>query len=113
MTRSLAAAALILCLAAPALAQLRTLPAHAKSGKIRHVQEMVVLIDGKQAVLARGAQVRDAHNRILVPTAIPADSLVKYTLNPQGEMAAVWILTPEEAAAVAKSAPLPKPAPAK
>ena len=96
MTRSLAAV-LILCLAALAHAQLRTLPAHAKLGKIRHVQEMVVQIDGKQARLAPGAQVRDTHNRILMPTAIPAGSLIKYTLNAQGEVAAVWILTAQEA----------------
>ena len=99
MTRSLAAAALILGLAAAAHAQLRTLPAHAKPGKIRHLQEMVVEIDGKQAALARGAQVRDAHNRILVPTAIPAGSLIKYTLNAQGEVSAVWILNAHEAGA--------------
>jgi hypothetical protein len=96
MTRSLAAA-LILCLAALAHAQLRTLPAHAKLGKIQHLQEMVVQIDDRQAVLARGAQVRDAHNRILVPTAIPAGSLIKYTLNAQGEVSAVWILSAQEA----------------
>jgi hypothetical protein len=96
MTRPLAAA-LIFCLAALAHAQLRTLPAHAKPGQIRHLQEMVVQIDGKQARLARGAQVRDAHNRILVPAAIPAGSLIKYTLNAQGEVSAVWILSAQEA----------------
>jgi len=32
-----------------------------------------------------------------LPAAIPADSLVKYTLNPQGEIAAVWILSAQEA----------------
>jgi len=97
MTRSLAAAVLILCLAGLAHAQLRTLPAHAQLGKIRHLQEMVVQIDGRQAVLARGAQVRDAHNRILVPAAIPAGSLIRYTLNAQGEVSAVWILSAQEA----------------
>jgi len=96
MTRSLAAA-LILCLAGLAHAQLRALPAQAKLGEIRHVQEMIVQIDGKLARLSRGAQVRDAHNRILVPAAIPAGSLVKYTLNAQGEIAAVWILSAQEA----------------
>jgi len=99
-------AAILLALpAALAMAQLRTLPAHAAHGKIRHLQDMVVQIDGKQARLARGAQVRDAHNRILVPTAIPAGSLVRYTINPQGEIAAVWLLTAHEAAQL--------PAPAK
>ena len=96
MTRPLAAA-LILCLAALAHAQLRPLPADAKPGKIRHVQEMIVQIDGKLARLSRGAQVRDAHNRIVVPAAIPAGSLVKYTLNAQGEVSAVWLLTAQEA----------------
>jgi hypothetical protein len=107
MTRSLAAA-MILCLAGLAHAQLRTLPAQAKLGKISHLQEMIVQVDGKLARLARGAQVRDAHNRILVPAAIPADSLVKYTLNPQGEIAAVWILTAHEA----EQSPVTLPAPA-
>jgi hypothetical protein len=76
---------------------LRTLPAHAAHGRIRHLQDVVVQIDGKQARLARGAQVRDAHNRIVVPAAIPAGSLVKYTLNAQGEVSAVWILSAQEA----------------
>ena len=96
MTRSLAAA-LILCLAGLAHAQLRALPAQAKLGEIRHVQEMIVQIDGKLARLSRGAQVRDAHNRILVPAAIPAGSLIRYTLNARGEVSAVWILSAQEA----------------
>ena len=96
MTRPLAAA-LILCLAGLAQAQLRTLPADARVGKIRHLQEMVVQIDGKLARLSRGAQVRDAHNRILVPMAIPSGSLIRYTLNAQGEVSAVWILSAREA----------------
>lgn len=96
MTRSLAVT-VIFCLAGLAHAQLRSLPADAQVGQIRHLQEMVVQIDGKLARLSRGAQVRDTHNRILVPAAIPAGSLVKYTLNAQGEVSAVWILTAHEA----------------
>ena len=96
MTRLVAAAILLASLAA-AHAQLRTLPADAKRGQIRHVQETIVAIDGKLARLAAGAQVRDASNRILVPTAIPPGSVVKYTLNAQGEVARVWILTEHEA----------------
>ena len=96
MTRLLAAALLAL-LVATAYAQLRTLPAQAKLGKITHLQEMIVQIDGKRARLSRGALVRDAHNRILVPAAIPAGSLIRYTLNAQGEVSAVWILSAQEA----------------
>jgi hypothetical protein len=88
----------ISALAAAAHAQLRTLPPEAKRGQIRHVQEMIVQIDGTRARLSAGAQVRDTHNRILVPSAIPAGSAVKYLVNGQGEVSAVWILTPHEAA---------------
>jgi len=97
MTRSLTCLA-ILCAATLAHAQLRTLPAEARRGQIRHVQEMLVQIDGQTARLAAGAKVRDADNRILVPAAIPPGSLVKYTVNGQGEVSAVWILTEQEAA---------------
>jgi hypothetical protein len=99
MRRSLAILAM-LCLAAPALGQLqvRAIPAEAKRGVLRHVQESIVQIDGRSARLSPGAQVRDARNRIVVPTAIPAGSLVKYTVGAQGEVSAVWILTEQEAA---------------
>ena len=107
------AAVLVLCLAGMAHAQLRALPAQAKLGEIRHVQEMVVQIDGKLARLSRGAQVRDAHNRILVPAAIPAGSLVRYTLDAQGEVSAVWILTAHEAEQPSVTLPAPAPTPAK
>jgi len=88
---------LLLC-AVLAHAQLRTLPADARRGTLRHLQDMIVQIDGRNARLSLAAQVRDAHNRIVVPAAIPPGSLVKYTLNQQGEVSAVWILTAQEAA---------------
>jgi hypothetical protein len=95
MTRLLAAAVAVL-FAAAVHAQLRSLPAQAKAGKMRHVQESIVQIDGQLARLAPGAQIRDAHNRILLPAAVPAGSLVKYTLNAEGQVSAVWILAPQE-----------------
>jgi len=88
---------LLLC-AVLAHAQLRTLPANAQRGQIRHLHDMAVQIDGRTVRLSLAAQVRDAHNRIVVPAAIPPGSLVKYTLNAQGDVSAVWILTAQEAA---------------
>jgi hypothetical protein len=96
MTRLLAGLS-ILCVAALVHAQLRTLPADARRGQIRHLQEMYVRIDGHTARLAAGAKVRDPHNRILLPAAIPPGSLVRYTVNAQGEVSAVWILSEREA----------------
>jgi len=84
---------------AGAHAQLRTIPEAAKRGEMRHVQEMVVAIDGATQRLSPGAQIRDAANRIIVPAAIPEGSLVKYLLDGQGQVHRVWILTREEAAA--------------
>ncbi len=104
MTRLLAAA-ILLCLSAAVLAQLRTVPASAKRGEMRHVQDMIVQIDQKQARLSPGAQVRDIHNRLVLPTAIPSGSIVKYQTDAQGMVHRVWILTPQEAAQ-----PAPKPA---
>jgi hypothetical protein len=77
---------------------LRTIPDAAKRGEMRHLQEMIVAINGDQQRLSPGAQIRDASNRIIVPAAIPAGSLVKYLLNDAGQVHRVWILTPQEAA---------------
>jgi len=79
-------------------AQVRTIPGEAKRGKIRHVQETIVSIDGVEQRLAPGAQIRDEENRIIVPTAVPAGAPVKYLLDAEGLVRRVWILTPQEAA---------------
>jgi hypothetical protein len=88
----------LLCVGA-AQAQLRTIPQDAQRGVIRHVQEMIVDIDGTQRRLAPAAQIRDVANRIIVPTAIPAGTLVKYRLDQDGFVQQVWFLTPKEARA--------------
>ncbi len=94
--RILAACALIA--ATCAYAQTRSIPAEAKQGQIRHLQEMIVSIDGVQQRLAPGAQIRDQHNRLVVPTAVPAGAQVRYLTNSEGMVRRVWILTPAEAA---------------
>jgi hypothetical protein len=91
------AAAFLLC-AGGALAQLRIIPADAKRGEIRHLEGMVVEINGRRQQLAPGAQIRDASNLIIVPAALPPGSLVKYLLDANETVQRVWILTPQEAA---------------
>jgi hypothetical protein len=92
------AAALLACASVMALAQLRTLPADAQRGVMRHLQDTIVQIDSAQAQLAPGAQIRDLHNRLVLPAALPPGSVVKYQKDAQGMVNRVWILTPEEAA---------------
>ena len=98
MRHFVATLAFLAC-AGAALAQLRTIPQDALRGTIRHVQEMIVDIDGTQRRLAEGAQIRDRQNRIVLPTAIPAGTLVKYQLDKDGVVQAVWFLTQQEAQA--------------
>jgi hypothetical protein len=94
-------AALVLGLAAATVsAQLsvRTLPEDARRGYLSFVQENVVSLDGKQLKLAPGAQIRGPNNLLVLPTALPANSLVKYQLDGGGSLSRAWILTPQEAA---------------
>ncbi len=84
--------------ASAALAQLRTIPVDAKRAKMSPVQERIVQLDGKREMLAPGVRIRDAQNRIIVPNALPANSLVKYRRDASGAIHEVWILTPDEAA---------------
>jgi hypothetical protein len=63
-----------------------------------HVEAMLVEINGERVQLAAGAQIRDRANMIVLPAALPPGSLVKYTRNAQGQVARVWILTPQEIA---------------
>ena len=84
-------------LAAPAAAQVRTIPQDARLAQIRHVEANIVELNGVQVPLAPGAQIRDTSNRIMMPVALPAGAFVKYRLDASGQVREVWILTPQEA----------------
>jgi hypothetical protein len=88
-------------LSAPAAAQFRVppIPADSQRGVIRHLKEMAVAVDDRPAQLAAGAQIRDQQNLIIVPIAIPRDGAwADYTLNADGQVFRVWLLTPDELA---------------
>lgn len=84
--------------ATAAVAQLRTIPPEAKRAEMRHVGGDAVELNGRRETLSPGAQIRDAANRIIVPTSLPAGSRVKYQVDAGGLVHRVWILTPQEAA---------------
>ena len=102
MLRGLAVSFLVYSLlaggASAVLAQLRTIPQDALRGTMRHIQDTIVEIDGERAQLSAGAQIRGVSNTIVLPTALPPESLVKYQRNEAGQVHRVWILTPQEAA---------------
>jgi len=104
----LAALLILLGTAAAAQPQLRTIPADAKRGSMTHVHDTMVDIDGKPARLSQGAQIRSQMNTVVVPTALPPKSLVRFQVDQAGHVHRVWILTPQEDAA-SKPKALPGP----
>jgi hypothetical protein len=90
---------LVLLVPALALAQFRTIPKDAKRGEIRCLGQMEVEIDGRKMRLSPGAQIRDAGNLVVLPTALPAGGArIKYLLDGQNIEHRVWILSPQEIA---------------
>ena len=82
-----------------ATAQLRQIPDTAQRGVIRHIQSLLVSIDGTTISLSPGANIRDTSNLIIVPTALPPGGvLADYLLDVNGQIHRVWLLTPQEAA---------------
>jgi hypothetical protein len=82
-----------------AAAQMRTLPPETERGIIRHLQESVVAIDGREMRLAPGAVIRDRDNLIIVPSALPQEgAIAEYVFDTDGQIFRVWLLTPDEAA---------------
>jgi hypothetical protein len=98
MIKRIAAVVLLTGCAGAAVAQTRPIPHDAVRGEMRHVEDMIVEIDGAHQRLAPGAQIRDTANRVLLPVALPSGTLVKYVVDGAGMIHRVWILTPEEAA---------------
>lgn len=106
--RFLAVLLLALHCAAAAAQQLRTIPADAKVGTLRHLQDTIVEIDGVRARLSPGAQIRDPSNRLVLPVAIPPGVTVKYQRDDAGLVSQVWMLTRREVAQLPR-APAPQP----
>jgi hypothetical protein len=94
---------------AAAAAQIRAIPQDTQIGTIRHVELMVVELDGEPRALAPGAQIRDIDNRLMLPTSLPERETVRYLLDGAGQIFRVWLLSePEKAALPPRPSPFPK-----
>jgi len=112
MTRVLAAA-LLLSVAGAASAQSRAVPPEAKRATLWHLEGRLVQLDGAQVLLAPGARIRDARNRLVRPAAVPPGSIVRFLQDKSGNVHRVWVLSPQEAADTAPPIAVPAPAPSK
>ena len=92
--------AAILLAAGVAQAQLRTVPANAKRATVGAQQYPLPYIDlgGTRLKLAPGGVIYNEHNRTIVHNALPPGAVVGYTLDMNGDVARIYILTPLERA---------------
>ena len=99
LSRALLLLSIVLACVQTAAAQERAIPAGAKRGYLRHVQEAMVSVDGASGRLAPGATIRDQRNLIVVPAALPREGAwADYIEDRDGQISRVWLLTPEERA---------------
>ena len=99
--RKLLLFSMVTCLlaAGTGYAQLRTLPANAKRTTAGQPQMLpYVVLGGKVVRLAPGGVIYDQSNRTIVHGALPADADVAFTTDMQGDVARIYILTPQEQA---------------
>ena len=88
------------CLTAgPAWSQQRPFPATALRGELLIEQPPAALINGQPARLAPGARIRGENNLLMVSGALAGRRVtVHYTIDIQGLVLDVWVLTPDERA---------------
>jgi len=100
MYRCVIAASAALFVAAPVAAQVqRNFPQNALRGSLVIDSPPQIVLNGQPARLAPGARIRGTRNMLEMSGALVGlKLLVHYTVDPDGLVKDVWILTPEEAA---------------
>lgn len=90
--------ALTFALVLPGHAQLtRILPANGKLGITGEQHALPAVQINKQVLrLAPGGRITDQHNRTIVHAHLPPQATVLYTLDNQGDISRIIILTPDE-----------------
>jgi hypothetical protein len=85
-------------LALPTLAQMqRNFPATALRGELVITAPPEAVLNGRNARLAPGARIRGENNMMLVSgAAINQRLIVHYTLDVEGQLLDLWVLTPQE-----------------
>ena len=100
MQRCVAICFLLIAWVAPVAAQLqRNFPATALRAEMQITLPPQLLLNGRDARLAPGARIRDENNFLTMSGSLADRRLViHYTLNNEGLLLDVWVLTPAEMA---------------
>lgn len=76
----------------------RTFPASTLRGKLTVTDYPIVKINGDVLRLSPGSRIWNANRLTQIPSSLGSDTyLVNYTLNVQGDVDRIWILTSDEA----------------
>ena len=87
-----------------AVAQLRTLPQNAKLARVGDPQPLpFVQLNGNVVKLAPGGVIYDENNRSILHGALPSDTRVAYTVDLNGDVQRIYILTAQELAQINSS----------
>lgn len=79
---------------------IRKLPPNANVGVMSPPEGRLVRMDGKERMLSPGAQIRDRHNRIVLPGSLQDNTRVLYVADAQQALHRLWIITDQELEAV-------------
>lgn len=89
---------LLATLAFSAMAAERDFPASTLRGKLAITDYPNVTMNGNVLRLSPGSRIWNAQQLTQIPNSLGTDTyLVNYTLNTQGDIDRVWVLTPDEA----------------
>jgi hypothetical protein len=76
----------------------RQLPGNAQFAVVASFRYPYLVVKGSTLHMGPGAKIYNEQNLIIVPAAMRAPANVLLRLDAQGEVAGIWILTPEETA---------------
>ncbi len=94
----------------PLPAPTRTIPPHTHHGVLQVTEPPNVLLNGQVDRLSPGARIRGPNNMLVVPGAmLGQELLVRYRREAGGLIHEVWVLTPDEVAALPRRNPLVGP----
>jgi len=81
---------------------LRSIDPQALAGRLIITQFPQARLDGREVLLAPGVRIRSTDNLLRLPGSLASEQVVRYRLDPGGQVIEVWLLTDEEAAQAAR-----------